>query len=183
MLAAVLGVVSLVGAVSSTAEAQVGRSRLRLGLQGDVGGIQNTDAGFGVGMTGQLGIQHNRLFATYYQPRFFAGGYVDGNSSGGIVAIYNTFMFNLTFANVFEIGLGPSLDLGVANVCPERRSNGNCDGFGGVFFGSDFRLAVVIGGGRDDRRGGFVIAFHSHPTWIGNHSIATFTLGFGFQFY
>lgn len=161
----------------------VSRARARVGVQGDIGGISNTDAGFGVGLTGQLGWQHTNLFATYYQPRFFIGGYVAGNSTGSIAAIYNSFMFNLTLANFFEIGLGPSLDLGVANICRDRQVAGSCDGFGGAFFGTDFRIAFVIAGGAR-RRAGFDIALHSHATWITpTQAVTTVTLGFGFQIY
>lgn len=168
---------------SDSGPAYVSRPRARVGVQGDIGGVSNTDAGFGVGLTGQLGWQHTNLFSTYYQPRFFVGGYVAGNSSGSIAAIYNSFMFNLTLASFFEIGIGPSLDLGVANICRDRQAAGGCDGFGGAFFGTDFRIAFLIAGGAR-RRAGFDIALQSHPTWITpTQAVTTVTLGFGFQIY
>lgn len=170
-------------AARSSAEAQMHRdsSRLRLGLQGDLGYVRESDSGLVLGLTAQLGVQHNDLFAVYYQPRMLAGSYFAGVSDGAVVAVYNTVMFDFTLADMVQLGVGPSLDLGVIGVC---RAN-DCSGFGGAFFGADFKAALALGvrvpgGGRS----GFVLALHVHPTWIGpDRQVTTVTLGFGVEAY
>lgn len=182
-LVALVGLVVAALALAAPVEAQ-GRqygARLRLGIQGDIGYVRQTDSGLILGLTGQLGVQQNDLFAVYYQPRLLAGTFLAGAREGAVLAGYNTLMFDFTLADIVQLGLGPSLDLGIVGVC---RPN-DCSGFGGAFFGADFKAAIALGArGPFGARSGFVIALHVHPTWIAAHeSITTVTLGFGFQTY
>ena len=177
------GLLATALAHAAPAEAQ-GRgyySRSRLGVQGDIGYVRETNNGLVLGITGQIGVQQSDLFAIYYQPRLLAGTFFNGDNNATVVAFYNTAMFDFTFGDIFQIGLGPSLDLGVAGVC--RRDS--CDGFGGAFFGADFKIALAFGGYAPGRhRAGFVLALHAHPTWLSaNDPVTSVTLGFGYQVY
>jgi len=157
-------------------------SRTRLGVQGDIGYVRESNSGLVLGITGQLGVQQSDLFAIYYQPRLLGGSFFDGDNNATVIAFYNTAMFDFTFGDMLQLGLGPSLDLGVVGVC--RRDS--CDGFGGAFFGADFKIALVLGGHvhGSGQRAGFVIALHAHPTWLSaNNPVTTVTLGFGYQVY
>ena len=156
--------------------------RTRLGIQGDIGYVRESNSGIVLGVTGQIGVQQNDLFAVFYQPRLLAGSFFDGDNSATVIAFYNTLMFDFTIADMVQFGLGPSLDLGVAGVCGRT----TCEGFGGAFFGADFKAGLVFGGDRRyPSRSGFLLALHVHPTWLArsNNPVTTVTLGFGYQVY
>ncbi len=173
---------ALVHASPAEAQRRGYYSRSRLGVQGDIGYVRESNDGLVLGITGQVGVQQSDLFAIYYQPRLLGGSFFDGDNSATVIAFYNTAMFDFTFGDIFQIGLGPSLDLGVVGVC--RRDT--CDGFGGAFFGADFKIALAFGGHvpGNRQRAGFVLALHAHPTWLSaNNPVTTVTLGFGFQVY
>jgi hypothetical protein len=173
--------IALAHAAPAEAQRRGYYSRSRLGVQGDIGYVRESNNGLVLGITGQIGVQQSDLFAIYYQPRLLAGSFFDGDNNATVVAFYNTAMFDFTFGDIFQIGLGPSLDLGVAGVC--RRDS--CDGFGGAFFGADFKIALAFGHYAPGRqRAGFVLALHAHPTWLSaNDPVTTVTLGFGYQVY
>ena len=158
-------------------------ARARLGVQLDIGGFARTDAGLGFGLTGAFGTQYGDHFAIYYQPRLILGGFESGPRDGAVFAWYNTAMFELTVLDLLQLGAGPSLDLGLVNLCDSNM----CDGFGGAFFGADFRAAIVVGGrarGPRYQRSGVDFALHIHPTWTGpDRGITTATIGVGFELY
>lgn len=180
-----LGLLVATLAQTTPAEAQRHRryySRARMGVQGDIGYVRESNSGIVLGITGQIGVQQNDLFAVYYQPRLLGGSFFDGDGRASVMAFYNTAMFDFTFGDIVQLGLGPSLDLGVVGVCRGY----SCDGFGGAFFGADFRIALAFGGNSPRySRSGFLLALHIHPTWVNdsNNPITTVTLGFGYEVY
>lgn len=90
-------------------------------------------------------------------------------------------MFDFTTVDMVQLGLGPSLELGVAGVC----RGDQCSGFGRAFFGADFKVGLVLGARGPFRgRGGILVALHVHPTGIAaEQPITTVTLGVGFRVY
>lgn len=162
--------------------------RFRYGFSIDGVGVVGNAGGGGIGGSLQLGWQLNRTMAVYYDGRVQVGGATYYNSAGyayGLVFAdwYNTLMFDWTFNDFFQVGVGPSLDwLGVVG----GDSTGSAYAGAGWGFGVDGRVALVLGGGDPAvRRGGFTIVANIHPSFIFGDVFAfytTFSLGIGATF-
>lgn len=120
------------------------------------------------GLWGQLGVQINRLVAVYYQThamvgvvgsRGTCGGSLDCSFFGGIWL--NEVMIDFTIQDVFQIGVGPSIDLFSINNFTEG------------FFGFDARIGVALGNRNPWRRGGFFLGVDVHPTFVTDNTFPT----------
>jgi hypothetical protein len=124
------------------------------------------------GLWGQLGVQINRLIAVYYQTHAMlgvvgsranyngcSGGSLDCSFFGGIWL--NEIMIDFTIENVFQIGIGPSIDLFSINNFTEG------------FFGVDGRIGVALGGRNRWRRSGLFLGVDVHPTFITDATFPT----------
>jgi len=159
------------------------RLRFALGITG--GPYVGDNVGGGGGLWGQLGIQINRLIGVYYQTHAMIGyvsarnnfsGCADAAGCGFFGGIWlNELMIDFTIQDVFQIGVGPSVDLF------------SVDGYTEGFFGADARIGVAFGRNRW-RRAGFMLGVDVHPTFVTDStfptsSVATailLTLGGGF---
>jgi hypothetical protein len=155
------------------------RTRFRGGFS--IGG----GVGFGFGTMplftaqGRLGAQINRMFAVFYQPTATLGVTATAGSAAAVVTSQNAIVGNVTLADVFEVGLGPSIDyvaMGAGSV------GGAVVAGAGVAFGADARLAWIPGGANNaesGRRSGFAITLNVHPTFAGGTTLVPVTLGLG----
>lgn len=156
-------------------------TRFRFGINAAGGGLAGDhEAGMGGGQL-RLGAQINDLFAIYYQGEGFIGAWSTDSRLAGM--LYNVAMAELTLADVFQLGLGPSLDY----VWGCRDPNGNRDlacANEGPFFGADARLAVVLGGEGPHNRHGVTFSATIHPTWFAEDSVSVAALlGVGYEMY
>jgi hypothetical protein len=60
----------------------------------------------------RLGINIGDMVAFYYQPTGLIGAFVDRPDGSGSVAglMWNTAMAELTFVDMLQVGIGPSMD-------------------------------------------------------------------------
>jgi hypothetical protein len=138
------------------------RVRFSLGITG--GGFFGDVVGGMGGLYGQLGLQLNGTIAIYYQVHGMLGGFVSGGDTGSIGALlWNSVLFEVTLANIVQLGIGPALDAMAG--CAASVEGAGC-GSGFPFFGLDGRVALALGGTGPGTRGGFVIGFDVHPTFI-----------------
>jgi len=148
------------------------RPRLRFAFGATGGPYIGDNLGGAGGLWGQLGVQINRLVAVYYQTHAMLGvvgsksnysGCGDGSLScaffGGIWL--NEVMIDFTIQDVFQVGVGPSIDLFSVNNFTEG------------FFGVDARIGFVLGRRRPWNRSGFFIGIDVHPTFITDDSFPT----------
>ncbi|MEM9195241.1 MAG: hypothetical protein AAGF12_39075 [Myxococcota bacterium] len=173
--------IGILGGVT-TASAQDSGPRVRFGFSFEGGGVVGAGGG-GVGGLGlRIGVQANDVLAIYYQNRMSLGAFVGESqgeeTAGGMLADFNTVMFELTLGDHFQIGAGPSLDFGSFAFCDEE----TCEGVAGTFFGLDTRVALVFGRGPGSR-GGFAISAHVHPMFLGDVTAVTVTGGLGGEWY
>jgi len=143
--------------------------------------------GFGFGTMpvfvaqGRLGAQINRMFSVFYQPTGTVGVMASAGSAAAVVTAQNAIVGNLTLADVFEVGVGPSIDY-VAAGAASVAAGGAGIAAAGVAFGADARLAWIPGGAsgaESGRRSGFAITLNVHPTFAGGMTIVPVTLGLG----
>lgn len=105
------------------ASAQVLRppSRLRLGIEGGVGGDWGRPRGPSIGLFGQVGVQVNRTFAIYYQPSVYAHALGANDDSPTYAAFGHVALGDVTVGPL-QLGAGGGFDVGrfsncVGNLC------------------------------------------------------------------
>jgi hypothetical protein len=103
-------------------------------------------------------------------------------SDGVAGVMFNTGMLELTIADVFQIGAGPSMDWiwGCAETIQDEVSCAES----GPYFGLDGRVAVVIGDQGPGTRSGFTLSADVHPVWLDDDHVGVTMLGgAGFELY
>ncbi len=144
-------------------EGDITRPHVRWAIGATGGPYIGANIGGAGGLWGQLGVQINPLLGVYYQTHAMIGGVGDraGNSIfiGGIWN--NEVMVDFTFADVFQVGVGPSYDVFSVNSFTEG------------FFGIDGRIGVAFGQRRWGHRSGFMLGVDIHPTFITDSGFPT----------
>jgi len=172
-------VLALSSAYAGTAHA-FDPPRVRFGLSGAGGGFVGHVGGGMGGIEPRIGIQINNLFGVYVQSQWMLGGIVAdryGTNFAGFA--FNQLMGDLTFFNMLQVGVGPSLDF----IWGCNASNGQAAcADAGPYFGLNGRLAVVIGGG-EPHRSGFVLSLDVHPTILRGDAVTAFLFGLGGELY
>ena len=140
-------------------EGDVNRPHLRWAIGATGGPYIGGNVGGAGGLWGQLGVQINQLIGVYYQTHAMIGAVGLKNSSdvydlfvGGIWN--NEVMVDFTFADVFQVGVGPSFDVFSVNNFSEG------------FFGLDARIGVGLGRRIWGHRSGFMLGVDVHPTFV-----------------
>jgi hypothetical protein len=147
--------------------------------------------GGAVGLAGRLGVQFNHVVALYYQnsPTVFVLPVVDPSSRNYNLYVgavdYNSLLLNLTFVDMIELGLGPSVDAWAVLGCGTN-VDGICRTATTWGLGGHARFAINIGGlaGRGPRRSGFSMGVDFHPVYLGSNTFfMTLTAGIGAEWY
>lgn len=156
------------------------KTRARLAIEAGLGAALGDTQGGAFGLTGQLGVQANDLFAIYWQP----GLYVDGwaaNDDDLDVYVFGTqqLMFDLTAQRWFQFGLGGGVDIGKFGLCTEG-NDPECE-FGDreVRPAANGRLAFIIPLPGIRARWGIPLVFNTHATFFEGQQIWTLTGGTG----
>lgn len=144
----------------------------------------NGGGGFGVASGGtvsgavRIGAQFNRWFSTYYQasPLVFLAANDSGLVAGFLFA--NSVLANVTLGDVFELGVGPSVDYAALGGCSVGL---DCAAANGVEFGVHGRLALQLGSRNPStgRRSAFSIGLDVHPVFTPAGTLFLGTLGLG----
>ncbi|UJR81886.1 hypothetical protein [Sandaracinus amylolyticus] len=165
--------------------------RPRLGASINGGYTFNEPEGWMLGGSLRLGIQIGDWIAAYYQPTAqYASLVVQGGNTDGAFSLWNSFLFELTPADVISIAAGPSVDVWMG--CEDGAQgdgqvntpvNAGCAGTN-PFFGLHGRLAFNIGSDGPGKRHAIQISFEVHPTWFGD-DFQTIALlgGLGYDMY
>lgn len=133
------------------------------------------------GLSLGLGVQFNQWVGLFYQAHGMLGALIEGGQDAVLGAfMYNSVIVDVTLGHVFQVGVGPSLDLLAG--CAAGASGAGC-GDGGPFFGLDARVALALGGHDVGTRGGFLIAADLHPTFYPSGVSLALVLGVGGQVY
>ena len=144
-------------------EGDINRPHLRWAFGATGGPYIGGNLGGAGGLWGQLGVQINQLLGVYYQTHAMIG--VVGNRAGNDVffgGIWNNeVMVDFTFADVFQVGVGPSFDIFSVNSFTEG------------FFGLDARIGVGLGRRVWGHRSGFMLGVDVHPTFITDGTFPT----------
>ncbi|AKF05495.1 hypothetical protein DB32_002644 [Sandaracinus amylolyticus] len=165
--------------------------RPRLGASINGGYTFNEPEGWMLGGSLRLGIQIGDLVAAYYQPTAqYASLVAQGGSEEGAFSLWNSFMFELTPADVISIAAGPSIDVwtgcddgaqgdGQVGTARDRGCAGS-----NPFFGLHGRVALNIGSDGPGKRHAIQVSFEVHPTWFGD-DFQTIALlgGLGYDMY
>lgn len=138
-------------------------ARLRFAVGGEGGFFAGSLRGGLGGVQVRAGVQLNDLFGVYVQGQGLIGGMFDtGPDVAGFA--YHSLMADVTLANVFQFGAGPSIDF--IWGCEANRGQGFC-ARSGPYLGGDLRAAVLLGGNDSDRRrSALALSLDLHPTWF-----------------
>lgn len=154
--------------------------RVRFTVEGQLGGVIGGVGALGGGTAISIGLQMNDIVAAYASHRLLGARAVDGSDTYG--ASFNAFVLELTVFDRFQIGAGPSLDVGIDGLCAATAPQ--CGGMSDLRFGLETRLAVVLGERSPARRRGLSIALSVHPTWVDRmNALTTITLGVGYSLF
>ncbi|MDQ3030985.1 MAG: hypothetical protein M3Y87_01090 [Myxococcota bacterium] len=154
--------------------------RVRFTIEGQLGGVVGGVGALGGGTAISIGLQMNDIVAAYATHRILGARPID--SSGSYAASFNAFVLELTVFDRFQLGAGPSLDVGIDGLCSPNEPQ--CGGLSNLRFGLETRLAVVLGERTPARRRGLSIAVTVHPTWVDrNNSVTTIMLGIGYALF
>jgi hypothetical protein len=155
--------------------------RLRLGISGVGGGFFGATHGGEGGLAVRAGVQVDDVVGLYVQGQGLLGQYVPDPRPTSLVGFaFHEAMIDFTLLDTLQLGAGPSVD--VIWGCDAGNSGTYC-GRSGVFFGSDFRVAILTHHGNADHRGGIVFSLDAHPTWAGDELLGTLLLGIGGEMY
>jgi|GEM_PF-2093188 len=168
----------------------------RLWIGFNVGGGVGTGASLsGPAFDGQFraGYVLNHLYGVYGNVTgiaWVAGG-GSSNAGGASVSVgavsgfLVTPMFALTPVDLFEVSVGPSLDVlggGKASVSSSTSAgSASAGGFSGAYFGAEGRVALHLGGRNPEthRRRGFTLSLDVHPSFVSGGPITFITGGLG----
>jgi hypothetical protein len=136
--------------------ARVVRFRWGIGLTGGVWAVPGKVGGAG-GASIQLGAQLNDWFGLYYAGML--GGAGAGSDVGAV--LYTSLIGDLTLG-VFQLGIGPSLD-----VFTSSAKTGADFAPAGAFFGAVGHAAIAMGSLRPGKKSHLMLGIDVHPTWVG----------------
>lgn len=159
--------------------------RFRFGISGVGGAV--VASGPDIGMGGaqlRLGVTLGDMIAFYYQPTGLIGALVNrpDGSEAAAGLLWNTAMVELTFADMLQLGVGPSMDFvwGCDNAFQNEIECDTSD----PLFGLHGRTAFVFGGGGPGQRGGLTLSLDVHPTFYESDEVALAVIGgLGFDLY
>jgi hypothetical protein len=153
--------------------------RVRLAVQGELGGTVGPESGLGAGASFALGLQVNDIFAWFVQERVQLAGALDGSTSPRLV-VTSSLLLDLTLFERIQVGAGPSVDLGIDALAPIDAPGPR--GLSGPWFGIDARVAVTLAERTRSRRQGAIVALHVHPTWVSHDAaVVMILLALGYQ--
>lgn len=164
-------------AASVEAQRQHDHARLRFGLSGVGGGFVGAAHGAVGGIEPRVGVQFNDVFAIYVQGQGLIGQFLPGPGDNLAGFAFHSLMFEITLADTFQFGAGPSLDF--VWGCDERYQS-SCTS-SGPYTGGNFRFAFLVDEHIAHRRSGFVVSFDAHPTWFGRDASIALLLGLGYE--
>lgn len=135
--------------------------RIGLSLGGGffVGSVSGGMGGVGAGLGAQFG-----PLGIMYKFHFFAGYYETGGHGDNFYAAWNTFIVDYKFLKIFELGVGPSIDL-VWN-CEAQACRDD-----GPYFGLEARFGVKLGP--------IKVGVSIHPTFLPGGTLNTMFFYFG----
>ena len=159
------------------------RPRIRFGVSGVGGGFFGPVYGAAGGIAPRIGLQLTDVVAVYLQGHLMLGGFEPDRPDprfGGFA--FHEAMFELTIADRFQFGAGPSLDF--IWGCDSNDPRPSC-GRSNARLGGNFRFAVVLGHEHETEghRRGFVISIEAHPTWLDPNFNTMFLFGLGGELY
>jgi hypothetical protein len=144
-------------------EGDINRPHFRWAFGVTGGPYIGANVGGAGGVWGQAGVQINQLIGVVYQTHAMIGAVGDraGDQTfiGGIWN--NEVIVDFTFADFFQLGVGPSFDLFSVNSFTE--------GFPGL----DARVGFALGHRAWGHRTGFMIGVDVHPTFITDNTFPT----------
>jgi len=144
-------------------EGDVNRPHFRWAFGVTGGPYIGSNVGGAGGVWGQAGVQINQLIGVFYQTHAMIGAVGDKAGNGLFVGgIWNNeVMVDFTFADVFQVGVGPSFDVFSVNSFTEG------------FLGVDARIGVGLGRRVWGHRSGFMLGVDIHPTFITDDTFPT----------
>jgi hypothetical protein len=156
-------------------------TRARLGLDAGFGVALGDSRGGAFGVTGQLGLQANDLFAIYWQPGVMIAGWPsDGDQMRVFLFGSHLAMFDFTLGRVFQIGAGAGVDLGRFGLCTGPRRDPQCEYMNReVRPATEGRIALIIPLPGIRARWGIPITAHFHTTYFPGQQIHTLLLSSG----
>jgi hypothetical protein len=144
-------------------EGDINRPHFRWAFGVTGGPYIGANVGGAGGFWGQAGVQINALIGVYYQTHAMLGAV--GNRAGDQAffgGIWNNeVLVDFTFADFFQLGVGPSFDLFSVNSFTE--------GFPGL----DGRIGFALGRRAWGHRSGFMLGVDVHPTFITDNTFPT----------
>ncbi|MFW6066942.1 MAG: hypothetical protein ACOC97_01285 [Myxococcota bacterium] len=150
-------------------------TRARLDLEAGVGAAFGDTRGGAFGLTGQLGLQANDLFAIYWQPGLMVDGWAaEGDDVDVFVFGSQLAMMDFTFGRAFQIGAGAGVDIGRFGLCTGPREDPECEYQSRqVRAATEARMAFIIPLPGLRARWGIPIALHFHTTYFPGQQIHT----------
>ncbi len=155
-------------------------ARARLDIEASVGAALGDTHGGAFGLTGQLGVQANDLFAIYWQPGLYIDGWAANDESLDVYAFgTQLLMIDFTLQRWFQIGVGGGIDIGKFGLCTEG-NDPECEfGDRDLRPAANGRLAFIIPLPGIRARWGIPITFNAHTTFFEGQQIHTLTVGTG----
>jgi hypothetical protein len=114
----------------------------------------------GIGL--QLGAQINDTIGVYYAGTAAVGA---GYGTAGAM-VYNSIVPELTLANIFQVGAGPSYDSFAFGSVSVSNTSAKAVAIAGSFFGVQGRVGVALGSSKPGKKGRFMLGVELHPTFI-----------------
>jgi hypothetical protein len=150
-------------ATTPEAEDPADKTRFRFAVH-LVGGpwILPDKSGGAGGIGFQLGAQINDNVGVYYNGTAAVGA---GYGTAGAF-VYNSVVPELTLANIFQVGAGPSLDSFAFGSVSLKNTGAKAVAIAGTFFGIQGRIGVAIGSSKPGKKGRFMLGLELHPTFI-----------------
>ncbi len=159
------------------------RPRVRFGLSAVGAGFVGQVYGAAGGIAPRIGVQFTDVVAVYLQAHLMLGSFEPDRPNarfGGFA--FHSLMFELTIADHFQFGAGPSLDF--LWGCDSNDPRPTC-GRSDARLGGNFRVALVLGHEHETEahRHGFVLSIEAHPTWLDPNLNTMFIFGLGGELY
>lgn len=152
-------------------------TRVRFGVNLGMGGVFGASEGFGVSADIQLGVQFNDVHALYLRPKGIAALLLNDDTAGGYLASSVALMYDLTFWNMLQLGVGPAIDFGTYGLCRvEEDFTGeeelvDCRAREGARFAVIGRIALLLGSGNNRNRKAFALGLESHTVFLGHGDV------------
>jgi hypothetical protein len=150
-------------AAAAPAEDPADKTRFRFAVHLVGGPWILPDKSGGAGGVGfQLGAQINDNVGVYYNGTAAIGA---GYGTAGAF-VYNSVVPELTLANIFQVGAGPSLDSFAFGSVSLKTTGAKAVAIAGTFFGIQGRIGVALGSSKPGKKGRFMLGLELHPTFI-----------------